>query len=137
MYGVTRHWHKRIVRAEPNTLSPYDENSPDLTVAEDDIVFLDFGPIFAEWEADFGRTYVVGTDPLKHKLCRDIEEAFVKGKRHFQERPDITGAEILRICAGTSERSGLGIWWTNRWTSDRRIPPREDCRRQGHSLCPS
>jgi Xaa-Pro dipeptidase len=45
-------------------------------VGEDDIVFLDFGPVFEEWEADFGWTYVVGNDPLKHKLRRDIEEAF-------------------------------------------------------------
>jgi hypothetical protein len=47
MYGLTRHWHKRIVRTGPNTLAPYDENPPDLTVAKD-IVFLDFCPAFAE-----------------------------------------------------------------------------------------
>jgi Xaa-Pro dipeptidase len=79
MYGISRYWHKRIVRAGRNTLAPYDENPPDLTVGEDDIVFLDFGPVFEEWEADFGRTYVVGNDPLKHKLRRDIEEAFGSG----------------------------------------------------------
>ena len=62
MFGISRYWHKRIVRAGPNTLAPYDENPPDLTVGEDDIVFLDFGPVFEEWEADFGRTYVVGND---------------------------------------------------------------------------
>ncbi len=59
----------------------WDENPPDLTLGEDDIVFLDFGPVFEEWEADFGRTYVVGNDPLKHKLRRDIEEAFARGKQ--------------------------------------------------------
>ena len=94
MYGVTQHWHKRIVRAGLNTLAPYNENPPDLTVADDDIVFLDLGPVFEQWEADFGRTYVVGNDPRKHKLCRDIEEAFAKGKRYFHERPDITCAEL-------------------------------------------
>ena len=60
MYGISRYWHKRIVRAGRNTLAPYDENPPDLTVGEDDIVFLDLGPVFEEWEADFGRTFVVG-----------------------------------------------------------------------------
>jgi Xaa-Pro dipeptidase len=54
LYGVKQHWHKRIVRAGRNTLAPYDENPPDLTVTEDDIVFLDLGPVFEEWEADFG-----------------------------------------------------------------------------------
>ena len=52
MYGITRYWHKRIVRAGRNTLQPYDENPPDLKVSEDDIVFLDLGPVFGEWEAD-------------------------------------------------------------------------------------
>ncbi len=98
MYGISRYWHKRIVRAGRNTLAPYDENPPDLTVGEDDIVFLDFGPVFEEWEADFGRTYVVGNDPLKHKLRRDIEEAFARGKQYFHEHPEITGPSFMRTC---------------------------------------
>jgi hypothetical protein len=31
-------------------------------------LFFDFGPIFEDWEADFGRTFVIGNDPIKHKL---------------------------------------------------------------------
>lgn len=48
------------------------------------MLFLDLGPVFEEWDADFGRTYVVGNDPLKLKLCRDIEDGFAKGKQYFQ-----------------------------------------------------
>ena len=95
MYGIKRYWHKRIVRAGRNTLAPYDENPPDLTVTEDDVVFLDLGPVLEEWEADFGRTFVVGNDPLKHRLRRDIEEAFASGKQYFQRHPDITAAELF------------------------------------------
>jgi Xaa-Pro dipeptidase len=106
MYGISRYWHKRIVRAGRNTLAPYDENPPDLTVAEDDVIFLDLGPVFEEWEADFGRTYVVGNDPVKYKLCRDIEEAFAHGKRHFHEHPDITGAELYGFAQQLAEQAG-------------------------------
>src|SRR5271168_3213064 len=106
MFGISRYWHKRIVRAGRNTLAPYDENPPDLTVGEDDIVFLDLGPVFEEWEADFGRTYVVGNDPLKRKLCRDIEEGFAKGKQHFQEHPDITAAELYSFAQHLAEQAG-------------------------------
>src|ERR1700733_10098316 len=94
MYGISRYWHKRIVRAGSNTLAPYDENPPDFMVREDDIVFLDLGPVFEEWEADFGRTFVVGDDPTKRKLCRDIEGAFAKGKRYFQQLPDLNGSDL-------------------------------------------
>lgn len=106
MYGVTQHWHKRIVRAGRNTLAPYDENPPDLTVAEDDIVFLDLGPVFEEWEADFGRTYVIGCDPHKQKLRRDIEEGFAKGKRYFQQHPDITCAELYEYAQQLAKDAG-------------------------------
>lgn len=106
IYGITRYWHKRIVRAGRNTLQPYDENPPDLKVTEDDIVFLDLGPVFEDWEADFGRTYVVGSDPLKLKLCRDIEEGFASGKKYFQQQPDITGAELYQYAQGLAEQAG-------------------------------
>jgi Xaa-Pro dipeptidase len=106
MYGISRYWHKRIVRAGRNTLAPYDENPPDLTVAEDDIVFLDLGPVFEEWEADFGRSYVVGNDPLKQKLCRDIGEGFAKGKQYFHEHPEITAAELYKFAHRLAEEAG-------------------------------
>jgi Xaa-Pro dipeptidase len=79
---------------------------PDLTVGEDDIVFLDFGPAFEEWEADFGRTYVVGKDPLKHTLRRDIEDAFANGKQYFREHPEITAAELYAHAQQWAERAG-------------------------------
>jgi Xaa-Pro aminopeptidase len=106
MFGISRYWHKRIVRAGRNTLAPYDENPPDLTVEEDDIVFLDFGPVFEEWEADFGRTYVVGNDPRKHKLRHDIEEAFANGKRYFHAHPEITAAELYAYAQQLAKQAG-------------------------------
>jgi Xaa-Pro dipeptidase len=106
MYGISRYWHKRIVRAGRNTLAPYDENPPDLTVGEDDIVFLDLGPVFEEWEADFGRTFVMGQDPIKRKLCRDIEEGFAKGKKYFHEHPDITASELYEFATRLAEEAG-------------------------------
>lgn len=106
MYGISRYWHKRIVRAGANTLQPYDENPPDLKVTEDDVVFLDLGPVFEEWEADFGRTYVIGSDPLKLKLCRDIEDAFAQGTKYFQQQPGITAAELYGYAQRLAERAG-------------------------------
>jgi Xaa-Pro dipeptidase len=106
MYGITKYWHKRIVRAGRNTLAPYDENPPDLTVADDDIAFLDLGPVFEEWEADFGRTYVGGDNPRKHKLRHDIEEAFAKGKKYFHQHPEITGAELYAYAHRLADEAG-------------------------------
>jgi Xaa-Pro aminopeptidase len=94
LLGVRKHWHKKIVRAGVNTLEPYSENPPDRVIAEDDIVFLDFGPVFEEWEADFGRTYVVGDDPVRHRLRDDLPVAFAAGRAFFESHPAITGEEL-------------------------------------------
>jgi Xaa-Pro dipeptidase len=106
MYGITTYWHKRIVRAGKNTLLPYAENPPDLMIETDDILFLDLGPVFEHWEADFGRTFVLGSDPLKHKMKQDVEEAFAQGKRYFNETPAITSDELFHYATSLANKFG-------------------------------
>jgi len=106
LFGTRRHWHKRIVRSGVNTLQPYRENPPDRFIGEDDIVFLDFGPIFAEWEADFGRTYVLGEDPVKLRLRDDLPTIWAAGRDHFEAHPDITGAQLYDHVCRLAESSG-------------------------------
>lgn len=106
MYGITTYWHKRIVRAGSNTLAPYAENPPELTIGEDDILFLDLGPVFEDWEADFGRTFVLGSDPLKLKLRDDVGRAFAEGKRYFHQTPDITASQLFRYVLTLADKSG-------------------------------
>jgi Xaa-Pro dipeptidase len=106
LFGVEKHWHKRIVRAGANTLEQYDENPANLTIGADDIVFLDFGPVFEDWEADFGRTYVLGNDPLKNKLRHDVEAAFAEGKQYFNARPEITSSQLYAHACSLAEKYG-------------------------------
>jgi len=106
MFGMDRHWHKRIVRAGPNTLQPYAQNPPDLQIGADDIVFCDFGPIFEEWEADFGRTYVLGDDPVKLRLRDDLPVMFDAGRRFFAERPDVSGEQLYAFMVSQAEAAG-------------------------------
>src|SRR3984957_21202061 len=87
MFGTTKHWHKRIVRSGPHTLQPYRENPPDRVIEADDIVFADFGPIFAEFEADLGRTYVLGDAPAKPRLAADLPVIFAPGRRDLARPP--------------------------------------------------
>jgi len=106
LFGIKKYWHKRIVRAGENTLHPYDENPPDLTVKEDDIVFLDFGPILEEWEADYGRTYVVGNDSHKQKLASDSERLWYIAQKHLLEQPSMTGAQLYEYCVQLAVDNG-------------------------------
>jgi Xaa-Pro dipeptidase len=106
MYGITTYWHKRIVRSGRNTLAPYDENPPDLTIGEDDILFLDLGPVFEDCEADFGRTFVIGTDELKLKLRDDVGAAFAEGRRYFHQTPEITADQFFAHVVSLAQKFG-------------------------------
>jgi Xaa-Pro aminopeptidase len=107
MFGVTRHWHRRIVRAGENTLQPFQVRPPDRVIADDDIVFLDLGPIFEEWEADFGRTFVLGDDPQKKAVCDALPRVWQAGHGYFAERPDVTGAELFEYVVGVARAEGF------------------------------
>lgn len=106
MYGIKKYWHKRIVRAGPNTLFPYKENPPDLMIKEDDILFFDFGPVFEDWEADFGRTYVLGNDPWKLRIQKEIEEAWFVTKAYYGSQPEITGAGLYQYVLDLTKSLG-------------------------------
>jgi len=107
MFGIRKYWHKRIVRAGKNTLLPYKENPPDLIIQLDDILFFDFGPVFEEWEADFGRTYVLGSDVQKIKLKSDIETAWYEGKKYYDTHStELTGAQFYQHISSLAGKFG-------------------------------
>ena len=105
-FGVEKHWHKRIVRAGANGLATARDNPPVLTIAADDLVYLDLGPVFEEWEADVGRSYVVGDDPDKHRLIADLPAQFERVKARFDGDPDVTGAELYAFACDSAATAG-------------------------------
>jgi Xaa-Pro aminopeptidase len=105
-FGLSRHWHQRIVRSGPNTLLTYHDPHADRRMTDDDIVYLDFGPVFDAWEADFGRTYALGSDPVKHRLIGNLSEAFTRGKQLYQRSPSITAGELYDYVAGMAAEYG-------------------------------
>ena len=106
LFGIKKYWHKRIVRSGKNTLYPYDENPENLQLQKDDILFIDFGPIFDAWEADYGRTYVLGNDPIKHQLNRDIKKAWDNAKDYFFSKTKISGAEFYEYTCNLANEMG-------------------------------
>jgi Xaa-Pro dipeptidase len=105
-FGVRRHWHKRIARSGPNTLLTYYDEAEDRRITDDDIVYLDFGPVFEEWEADFGRTFALGSDPHKHRLVTDIAAAFQRGKDLYRCTPTLSCGQLYDFVAGLAAPLG-------------------------------
>jgi Xaa-Pro aminopeptidase len=75
--GMLRGWHAPYLRFGTNTLKNYGEPSePGVALRDDDIFFLDIGPVWQKWEGDAGDTFVVGNDPGMHKAARDVRRVF-------------------------------------------------------------
>jgi Xaa-Pro aminopeptidase len=105
-FGVEDHWGKKIVRTGINTLQPYVADPPDLVIQDGDILFFDFHPVFESWEADLGRTYVLGNDPLKQKIKKDVEAAWHEGNAWYFKQNKLTGAEFFNYATELAKRYG-------------------------------
>ena len=107
-FGITDHWHKKIVRSGANTMAIYRENPPDRIIQEDDILFLDFGPIVEGYEADLGRTYVLGNDPTKLKLKNDVEKAWYEMQAWIHNEKKLKASDIFDCAVEKAKEYG----WT-------------------------
>jgi Xaa-Pro dipeptidase len=105
-FGVEKFWHKRIVRTGANTITTAWDHPPILTVEADDTVYVDLGPVFEDWEADVGRTYVVGSSAEKQRLVDDLECVFVRVQNHAHASPDITGAALYAFAQQSAKDAG-------------------------------
>jgi len=105
-FGVENHWGKKIVRTGINTLQPYISDPPDLVIQDGDILFFDFHPIFEGWEADLGRTYVLGNDPLKQKIKKDVEAAWHEGNAWYFKQNKLTGADFFNYATDLAKHYG-------------------------------
>src|SRR6185312_9588732 len=86
-FGVEKHWHRRIVRAGTNSITIATDNPPVRMIGADDIVYVDLGPVFEAWEADIGKSYVLGDDPGKRRLVADLPRIFEDVQTHYQRKP--------------------------------------------------
>ncbi|HEY1612802.1 MAG TPA: M24 family metallopeptidase [Rhizomicrobium sp.] len=105
-FGVEQHWHRRIVRTGINTLTAAVDYPEVRTIAPDDTVYLDLGPVFEAWEADVGRTYALGTNEEKKRLVADLSRLFDIVQRHYRESSNITGAELYAFAQQSADEAG-------------------------------
>jgi Xaa-Pro dipeptidase len=105
-FGVGKHWHRRIVRAGRNSVTIAADNPPIRTIAENDIVYVDLGPVFEAWEADIGKSYVLGDDPEKHRLVADLPRIFETVAAYYHKNPAMTGAALYAYAQQAAKNAG-------------------------------
>jgi Xaa-Pro aminopeptidase len=81
--GMLKGWHDVYVRFGPNTLKTFGADSdPGVVLGENDIFFIDIGPVWKDWEGDGGDTFIVGEQPEMARCAADARALFhkVRGK---------------------------------------------------------
>jgi methionyl aminopeptidase len=102
--GMRRGWHHIIVRCGPNTTKDFMERSePGVVLGENDIFFIDIGPVYEGTEGDAGETFVFGDDPDHLRAQKEVRLIWDEVRNTwFADR--ITGKELydhaIEVAAG-------------------------------------
>lgn len=104
--GMLRGWHGIHVRFGRNTLKPFGVPSePGVVLQENDIFFIDIGPVWQQWEGDGGNTFVVGSDPDMHRIARDVRTVFDRVQARWRS-DGLSGEALYRVAVTEAETLG-------------------------------
>jgi Xaa-Pro aminopeptidase len=84
--GMERIWHPPHIRFGANTTKKYNEKSDgDPVLGEDDIFFVDIGPVFRGHEGDVGATFATGGDAEKIACAAAAKTLFEDVSRAWKD----------------------------------------------------
>ncbi|MEN6080196.1 M24 family metallopeptidase [Chromobacterium piscinae] len=104
--GMLRGWHDVYVRFGRNTLKTFGAASePDTRLGDDDIFFVDIGPVWKQWEGDGGDTFVTGADPERARCAADARAIFHEVRAKWLEERS-SGRELYHYAEDCARRRG-------------------------------
>lgn len=105
--GMLRGWHDVYVRFGSNTMKTFGAPSdPGVVLGENDICFVDIGPVWEKWEGDAGDTFVVGGDPEMKRAAEDVRKLF-----HVVRRKWLTDGATGKALYAFAEQKAKEMGW--------------------------
>jgi Xaa-Pro aminopeptidase len=115
---MRRGWHHIIVRCGPNTTKDFMEKSePGVVLGENDIFFVDIGPIYGDTEGDAGDTFVFGSDPEHLRAKKEVRQIWDEVRQEWFTTGS-TGKELYDRATGVAASYG---WKLNMDLSGHRL----------------
>jgi methionyl aminopeptidase len=106
-HGLRRGWHKILVRFGTNTTKNFEEPSaPGVVLGDDDIFFIDIGPIYAGCEGDAGDTFVVGDEQEMARAEADVRVLWDQVRSQWADN-EMTGTELYRF----AKKQAMSMEW--------------------------
>jgi Xaa-Pro aminopeptidase len=115
---MRRGWHHIIVRCGSNTTKDFMERSePGVVLGDNDIFFVDIGPVYGYVEGDAGDTFVFGDHEPHLKAKRDVRTIWETVRKKWISE-QITGMDLYDYATKTTEDLG---WKLNMDLSGHRL----------------
>lgn len=104
--GATKAFHKPYIRFGSNTTKTFGADSdPGIRLGEDDIYFIDVGPVWEEYEGDAGDTFVTGGNPELKRCAQDAKRIFNAVAEKWKTEK-ATGVELYQHAEQTAKELG-------------------------------
>ncbi len=109
LIGAEKHWHPVKFRIGSDTLKSFREKSdPLITLKENDIFFIDIGPVFSSHEADIGRTFVRGSS-AEMKLIKDAAKIIFESTKNEWKNHQSTGKALYQFAEKEAQKLGYTL----------------------------
>jgi Xaa-Pro aminopeptidase len=116
--GMLKGWHDVYVRFGTNTLKTFGAASdPGVVLGDNDLFFIDIGPVWKEWEGDGGDTFIVGQQPEMQRCAADARKLFHIVRKKW-ESTGMSGRALYDFAVEEAETMG---WELNMDLSGHRL----------------
>jgi methionyl aminopeptidase len=108
--GLLRGWHGVYLRFGANTVLTYwnKEPPPDVVLRDNDIFYIDIGPVWEKWEGDGGDTFVVGDDPEMQRARVAVRQVFDRVHEKWRSE-SLSGAALYQYAAEVAAALGFEL----------------------------
>lgn len=103
--GCKKFWHKCHIRFGKGTVCSFEDEYADHVLGNDDIFYVDIGPIWDGIEGDAGTTFVTGTNPDYLRCKVDVKLIFDQVAAAWRSQK-LTGVELYRVAERSAKERG-------------------------------
>ena len=103
--GLRKGWHAIFIRLGANSKEFDGPASRDVPLGNNDIFFVDIGPIYDGIEGDAGDTFVLGNDPDHLRIKTDVKEIWDELRDAWFERR-LSGTALYEMASSAARSRG-------------------------------
>ncbi len=105
-YPIQKQWHPPKLRFGPNTLCNFRDESLPYVLNDEDLFFIDIGPVVDGHEADYGETFSLGNNFSYKNISLRSKSVFTEVREYFLTNK-VTGQMLYEFAQKRAQHYGL------------------------------